>query len=325
MTLKSDVEPEASHGAPSDLRSRLLSDLAVSEQRLALAGISTAVLEAGEGPPVVLLHEPGGFAAQWLQVLPEIASSHRVIAPDLPGHGASDIGDAELDAERVLAWLSELIARTCASPPALVGHLGSGAIAARLAIAQPRSLRSLVLVDSFGLGRFRPAPRFALALFRYVARPTPRTYAGLMSHCTVDFASVCAGLGERWEPFQSYTLDRARSPDGKAALRVMMRELAVPAIPPAKLERIAVPVTLIWGRHDPVNRLPVAKAASERYGWPLEVIEEAGDDPPLEQPQAFLRAVRPAFAPFVDSADANGLYDMAGKHVYSEPIEERDE
>jgi pimeloyl-ACP methyl ester carboxylesterase len=70
-----------------------------------------------------------------------------------------------------------------------------------------------------------------------------------------------------------------------------MREVAVPTIPPADLERIAVPTTLIWGRHDPVMRLRVAEAASERYSWPLYVIEHAGDDPSIEQPEAFLRAL----------------------------------
>jgi pimeloyl-ACP methyl ester carboxylesterase len=297
MTVKTGIVPQPSHNLPSDPRGRLLEGLGVSERRLVLAGISTAVLEAGEGPPVVLLHEPGSFAEQWLHVLPEIARCNRIIAPDLPGHGASNIGHAKLDGDRVLAWLAELIERSCESPPGLLGHLGSGAIAARLAIAQAPRLRSLVLVDSFGLGRFRPAPRFGLALFRYVARPTPKTYAALMNRCTVDFDSVRAGLGERWEPFESYTLDRACSTEGKAALKVVMRELAVPAIPPPELERIGVPVRLIWGRHDPVNRLSVAEAASERYGWPLKIIEGAGDDPPLEQPQAFLRALRPALAP----------------------------
>ena len=38
-------------------------------------------------------------------------------------------------------------------------------------------------------------------------------------------------------------------------------------------------------------RVRVAEAASERYSWPLHVIEDAGDDPPLEQPEAFLRAL----------------------------------
>jgi hypothetical protein len=34
--------------------------------------------------------------------------------------------------------------------------------------------------------------------------------------------------------------------------------------------------------------------AGVRYGWPLHVIESAGDDPPLDQPNAFLDALRAA-------------------------------
>lgn len=287
---------EAAETAP-DPRTRLLAGLPVAERRLELAGISTAVLEGGEGAPLVLLHEPGSFAAHWLRVLPALVSGNRVVAPDLPGHGSSEVTEGQLDAGRVLAWLGELIEETCDSPPAVVGHLGSGSIAARFALEHGQRLRSLVLVDSFGLGKFRPAPGFALALFRYVARPSARTYDGLMRRCTVDFDGLRAGMDERWEPFEAYTLDGARSSAGKAALRVLMRDLALPPIPPADLERISVPTTLIWGRHDPVNRLRVAEAASERSGWPLHVIEHAADDAPMEQPDAFLQALRHALAP----------------------------
>jgi pimeloyl-ACP methyl ester carboxylesterase len=272
-------------------RERLLAEIPAVERTIELAGISTAVLDGGEGPPVVLLHEPGAFGAQWMRVIPRLVRTHRVVVPDLPGHGASEVIEGQLDAGRVLAWLGELIERTCSSPPALVGHLGSGSVAARFALEHSERLAALVLVDSFGLGKFRPTPGFALALFRYVARPTGRSYHGLMQRCTADFAGVRAAMGERWEPFEDYTLDRARSPGGKAALRVLMRELAVPTIPPEELEQIAAPTTLIWGRDDPVMRLRVAEAASARYGWPLHVIENAGDDPPIEQPEAFLRAL----------------------------------
>ena len=71
-----------------------------------------------------------------------------------------------------------------------------------------------------------------------------------------------------------------------------MRELGVPRIPPEDLARIAVPTTLIWGRHDRANRLRIAEAASARYGWPLHVIEDCADDPPRDQPEAFLEALR---------------------------------
>jgi pimeloyl-ACP methyl ester carboxylesterase len=275
-------------------RARLLARLPVTERRLELRDVSTAVLEGGQGPPLVLLHEPGSFSMHWMRVIPELVQAHRVIAPDLPGHGASQVISGELDGDRFLAWLGALVDSACDAPPVLVGHLGSGAIAARFAVANPSHVRNLVLVDSFGLGRFRPTPGFALALFRYVARPTPRTYNGLMQRCTIDYAGVREQFGGEWEAFAEYTLDRARSSEGKAALRVLMRELAVPAIAPDELQRIAVPTALIWGRRDPVARLRVAEAASERYGWPLHVIENAGDDPPIEQPQAFLRALHSA-------------------------------
>ena len=101
-------------------------------------------------------------------------------------------------------------------------------------------------------------------------------------------------LGERWEWFKAYNLDRARTSGVIAAVGSLMGQFGIPAIAPADLARIAVPTTLIWGRHDLATPLSVAEAASSRYGWPLYVIEEAADDPPIEQPEAFLRALRTA-------------------------------
>jgi pimeloyl-ACP methyl ester carboxylesterase len=73
-----------------------------------------------------------------------------------------------------------------------------------------------------------------------------------------------------------------------------MAQFGTQPIPPAELSRIATPTTLIWGRHDMATPLRAAEAASARYGWPLHVIEDAADDPPMEQPEAFLRALQAA-------------------------------
>ncbi len=53
-----------------------------------------------------------------------------------------------------------------------------------------------------------------------------------------------------------------------------------------------MPTALIWGRLDLQARLRVAEAASARNGWPLHVIEACGVDPNVEQPGAFLDALR---------------------------------
>ena len=103
-------------------RERLLAGLPVAERRLQLAGVSTAVLEGGAGPPVVLLHGPSGYAAHWMRVIPDLVTTHRVIAPDLPGHGASEVVDGPLQADHVLAWLGELIERTCDRRPLWSGN-----------------------------------------------------------------------------------------------------------------------------------------------------------------------------------------------------------
>ena len=115
------MEEHGRRPASGDARERLLTGIPVTERRLQLAGVSTAVLEGGDGPPVVLLHGPGGYAAHWMRVIPDLVTTHRVVAPDLPGQGASEVADGQLDADRVLAWLGELIEHTCPSPPALVG------------------------------------------------------------------------------------------------------------------------------------------------------------------------------------------------------------
>ncbi|HEV2123266.1 MAG TPA: alpha/beta fold hydrolase [Chloroflexota bacterium] len=294
MNTQSAVEQRARHSAGDNARERLLARMPVTERRLQLAGISTAVLEGGAGQPVVLLHGPGEFAATWMRVIPDLVKTHRVVAPDLPGHGASEVVDGPLSADRVLAWLGELIEYTCASPPALVGHLLGGAIAARFASDQGDRASRLVLVDTYGLGWLRPAPRFALAMIGFLARPTERTQDRLFRSCFVDLDGLREQTGEQWEPLAAYALDRARSPNMKAALRSLMPQLGVPPIPPAELARITVPTTLIWGWHDLQVRLRIAEAASARFGWPLHVIENAADDPAVEQPAAFLKALHAA-------------------------------
>jgi pimeloyl-ACP methyl ester carboxylesterase len=291
---RTHITARAQPATGEGIRGRLLAGVPVSERRLALAGHQTAVLEGGDGPPVVLLHGAGEFAACWMRVVPELVAGCRVVAPDLPGHGASELADKPLDAATVVAWLGELIERTCPSPPALVGHLLGGAIAARFAIEHPDRLSRLVLVDTYGLGRFWPTPRYALAMLAFTARPTEGTQERLFRQCTFDLDGLREQVGERGRLLEAYALDRAREPAMNAALKHLMPQLGMRAIPPAELARIAVPTALIWGRRDRQVRLGLAEAASARYGWPLHVIERAADDPAFEQPEAFLRALRGA-------------------------------
>jgi pimeloyl-ACP methyl ester carboxylesterase len=274
----------------------LLAGVPVTERRLQLAGVSTPVLEGGRGSPVVLLHGPGAYAAKWLRVIPELVTSHRVIAPDLPGHGSSEVSGSPLEPDRVLAWLGELIERTCSTPPALVGQNLGGAMAARFAAEHSDRLRQLVLVDALGLAPFRPEPEFGLAHSEFVAQPNEETHDRLWNQCAFDLDRLRARMGEAWERLKAYNLDRARTRTLHALQGSLMEYFGMPEIPAETLARISVRTTLIWGRHDRATPLEIAEAASTRHSWPLLVIEDAAADPPLEQPDAFLKALRAALA-----------------------------
>ncbi|HSK95243.1 MAG TPA: alpha/beta fold hydrolase [Euzebyales bacterium] len=178
--------------ARTTTRDRVLADTPVRDRRMNLSGIPTAVLEGGDGAPMVLLHSSGEFAALWRRVLPELVRTHRVIAPDLPGHGASGVPAGPLDVDRTAAWLGALIERTCPSPPILVGRGLGGAIAARYAVDHSDRLERLVLVGAFGLAPFEPVPGFAVALNEFMAQPTAQT------RCSSTASSTSTACGRRW-------------------------------------------------------------------------------------------------------------------------------
>src|SRR4029450_7150976 len=113
----------------------------------------------------------------------------------------------------------------------------------------------LVLGGALGLAPFDPAPSFGQAMRRFAEEPTAATRDGLFRQCFVDLDGLSGQLGERWTALADYALDRARPPARAAAMEGLLPELVLPAVPPADLDRIPVPVTLIWGRQDLQARL----------------------------------------------------------------------
>ena len=69
--------------------------------------------------------------------------------------------------------IDALLDDRCDDRPMMVGHILGGSVAARYAVARPGRLDRLVLVDSLGLAKFRPHPRFALGLIRFMIRLWP--------------------------------------------------------------------------------------------------------------------------------------------------------
>ena len=278
----------------ASIHQRLLAAAPVTERRIDVAGVRTAVYEGGQGPPIVLLHGQGEFWGVWLTVLDDLVRTNHVVVADLPGHGRSLQYDAKLDADTVLQWLDRLVAATCDAPPVLVGHLLGGAIALRYAVEHGERIRHLVLVDPMGLNWFRPSPSFAIPMVRFMANPTPEGRDRLFDRCFADFDRTGRNFGDSWDDLRDYALDRARTDANDAALKAMMPRLGLPPVPARQRERITTPTTVIHGRHDLQVPLSAVERASRRHGWPIHVIDDCRDDPAAEQPAAFLAALRRA-------------------------------
>ena len=259
--------------------------------------MSTPVLEGGEGPRIVLLHGLGGFAEEWRLVIPKLTSDHRVVVPDLPGLGRSEVVRSDLDAASVVAWLRELIEQTCSEPPTLVGHSLGGGIAVRFAIEHPDRVSRVVLVDAASVGRpNRPAPAVLAALIRFGAGPTHANHDRLMSHVLVHPGRVSRKWGDQWPGFEGYDIDLAKDKSVSRSTGQLLRRVAGRRVPIDQLAAIDVPVAMIWGTGDRLMRFRIAERTAERMGWPLFPIDDCGHAPHIERPSVFHEALEMAMS-----------------------------
>jgi pimeloyl-ACP methyl ester carboxylesterase len=119
-----------------------------------LDGQPMNVIELGSGPPLVFVHGLIGRWTSWVEQLSTFASSHRVIAMDLPGFGNSPMPKERISIPLYARTLEKLLERLEISAAAFVGHSMGGFASAQLAINCPQRVERLVLVSPAGLSTY---------------------------------------------------------------------------------------------------------------------------------------------------------------------------
>ena len=271
----------------SEARARMLAGLPITERVLDVGGVETTVLEAGDGPSLVLLHggiECGG--AYWAPVIARLAERHRLVVPDVPGLGESAPVD-RLDDDTFAAWFTGVLEQTHAEQPTLVAHSLLGSAGARFAARRSDLLRGLVVYGAPGVGPYRMPMRLRYVAIRFGIRPTAHNAERFDRFALLDVDANRRREPEWFAAFDAYARSQATLRHVK---RTMSRLIAAETkqIPDADLNRIAVPTTLLWGRHDRMVPLALAQGAAERLGWPLRVVDGAAHAPHMEQPEAFV-------------------------------------
>lgn len=152
-------------------------------------GLTWRVAEMGEGPTVLLVHGTAASVHSWRDVMPLLASTHHVVAMDLPGHGGTNArSSADYTLERMGRGIATLCKALQVSPETLAGHSAGAAI---LAWSCARKLIAPRRFVSFN-GAFYPFSGFAGSLFSPVAKLIalnpflPRILSGVASRSTVE-------------------------------------------------------------------------------------------------------------------------------------------
>jgi len=117
-------------------------------------GLDLHYLSAGAGDAVLLLHGFTETADMWRPIIPHLAARFRVIAPDLPGIGASGVPDHGYDMKSAAERIHALAASLGVTRVRVVGHDIGLMVAYAYAARYPNEVERLVLMDAFlpGIG-----------------------------------------------------------------------------------------------------------------------------------------------------------------------------
>lgn len=252
--------------------------------------------DAGEGEPVVLLHGAGIDAAgvSFRYALPALAADHRVLAPDLPGHGASEKPDVGYTTGYFREALANFLDTVGVERASLVGVSLGGAVALGVALAAPARVKRLALVSSYGLGAdaaWRPGASVGLRLPWF-----DRAFWRGMTGSRVRLRAALSGLVGESVP-EDLLADVARLVEDPAVGRTLTRWQRSEFLPTGlrtdhrgELSELEVPTLLVHGRRDPLLPAGWSRTAARRLPeGEAAVFENCGHWVSREAPRAFNR------------------------------------
>lgn len=268
-----------------------MNDLGLDVHEIEVAGIRTVYYERGTGPTLVLVHGMFGDYTDWETVLEPLSQNFRVVAPDLPGFGNSAKPDVAYDAEFFVNWMHAFIKALGVNEVVLVGNSFGGEISVLYALAHPVRSRRIVLVSSGGL-RFYDEDERALLREKFsidsLKSLTPEIHEWI-------FRPIFAEKGEAWLSYLRKQNAKLSRPDHAEYARALHHSmvLAFSLYFDNELQRLRVPVLLVWGDRDVVFPLPLAeRALSKLRDGELVLLERAGHAPQLENPEGFVTAIQ---------------------------------
>jgi pimeloyl-ACP methyl ester carboxylesterase len=265
-----------------------------------LHGHELSYLDSGTGSVVLFIHGILGSHRNWSHLIDRMDDSHRVIVPDLFGHGesAKPVGDYSLSAHA--ATMRDLLDRLGIDRVTLVGHSLGGGIAMQFYYLFPERVERLVLVASGGLGR-----EVNLVL-RSATLPGAEWVLPVIASTWVQARAEAVGRAMSkvgWKPGSDLTaiwqgFTSLADAESRRAFLSTTRAVIDPGGQSISAhdylpDVLPLPTLIVWGSRD--RMIPAWHALRAQEAMPgcrVELFEGAGHFPHLDDPDRFADLVR---------------------------------
>jgi len=252
-------------------------------------GVRTRYLEAGDGPPLILLHGTGGHLEAYARNIKGLSQDFRVFAYDFVGHGFSDKPDRPYTLEAYTDQLLALLDAWGLERVHLSGESLGGWVAAWFAAHHPERVERLIL-NTPGNVTSKPEvmARIRSLSLKAVQEASYQTVRERLEFLFHDKSLVTDELVRiRLAIYTQPGFFRAMEnilvlQDPEVRRRY--------AWDPEWCGRIRAPTLIIWTSHDPTGTLEEGKLLQSWIpGSQLVFIEGAGHWPQWEKPEEFYR------------------------------------
>lgn len=140
-------------------------------REVVVSSLLTKYIDQGSGPDILLLHGWGDSAQTFQKIIEDLSRNYRVVAPDLPGFGGTQIPASPWDLTDYAHFIEQFCSKVSCKPHTVIGHSNGGAIAIRGVASGSINPKKLVLLAASGVRDKGSLRKKTLRMLAVLAKP----------------------------------------------------------------------------------------------------------------------------------------------------------